>query len=190
MYQEQKSKSKIFLKIISSILLLFFVLLATLTILSLVGVPRQLRIFVVETGSMSPAIPAGSLIFDIPQSEYNVGDVITFPASMERTNNQASNITHRIKSINKDGTFETKGDANNTADVTPVNSETVIGKVIFHLPFLGQVIGFAKTQLGFILIVIIPSIIIVFSEVQKMKKEMMRLSKKKQNLHFNENQNE
>jgi len=96
----------------------------------------------VQTGSMEPAIPVGSLIAVQPvrAADLAEGDVITFS---ERTRPDVR-VTHRIVSLEtKDGqrVAVTKGDANNTTDSWNVPLNEAIGRVAFHLPFMGYVLA-------------------------------------------------
>lgn len=93
-----------------------------------------LRPFVVATNSMSQTYPSGTLIYtkDVAFESLQVGDVITYVASGDRT------VTHRIVSINtQTKTVMTKGDSNEFADAAPVYAENIVGKVIFGIPKLG-----------------------------------------------------
>ena len=85
---------------------------------------------IVMSGSMSGDAPdhieVGDMIItkSVDPAALQVGDIITY---ME---NGKTTVTHRIIGINDDGTFQTKGDANDTADETPIKHEEVIGKFI------------------------------------------------------------
>ena len=78
----------------------------------------------VISGSMSPEINEGDIIIIKKYKNYEVGDIITFSSNDEI-------ITHRIYSIIDDYYF-TKGDANNTIDLEPIEFNQIYGKVIFH----------------------------------------------------------
>ena len=113
---------------------------------------------VVLTGSMSPDIEPNDVVVCRKQSDYAVGDVITFQS-------EGSSVTHRIIAADEEG-YRTKGDANNTADGLPIKKTFVTGKVIFVIPKVGAVIGFVRTPLGIlcflgltVLIVELPSVI-------------------------------
>lgn len=178
------SKSlKKFLIIYLKVSLALFFCLILITILSLLGVPKQLRIFVVKTGSMDPIIPTGSLIVDLALDDYSIGDVITFNTNNLSESGQTSIVTHRIveKRTNKDNVveFRTKGDANNTVDSFTSQHPNIIGKVLFHIPALGYVIGWGKTQVGFVIMILVPSIILIYSELLNIRKEIRRLIKKR-----------
>ena len=131
------------------------------------------KLLVVLSGSMEPTIKTGSIVVVKPQSSYQTGDVITF----SEKNNPKITTTHRVFGIN-DGGFITKGDANNSTDSARVATGQIIGKTIFSVPYLGYPVSFAKTQQGLLLLVIIPAIIIIYSEILTIKNEILKLLKK------------
>lgn len=90
----------------------------------------------VESASMTPELPVNSLVIVVPceSSEIEVGDIITYVF-----NESGLMVTHRVVSVDKeDKTFTTKGDANDTADPSPVMWGNVVGKVVFDVPLLGK----------------------------------------------------
>ncbi len=166
---------KIIYKIIIAVVILFFII----TVLSVLGLPQGFRIFTVMSGSMSPAISEGSVIFVIPQNEYQTDEIITF----EKTDNASmlATVTHRVTEINydeiKQPIFTTKGDANQTQDMEPVYIHQVIGKVVLDIPLIGYPISFAKTKLGVITLVLIPALVFSFFEFNKMLKDAVKEKK-------------
>ena len=74
----------------------------------------------VETGSMAgngeTSINPGDMIIICPQKEYKTGEVITYLHEGDTIP-----TTHRIIFTNEDGTFVTKGDANNSKDPEAVS---------------------------------------------------------------------
>lgn len=100
---------------------------------------------IVKTGSMSPTIKSDDVIFTVKQSNYYVGDVITFKDGENTT-------THRIIAITENG-YITKGDANDSHDPLPVVKKDVYGKVVGHSSFLGEVVKFVQSPLGLMSIV-------------------------------------
>ena len=50
----------------------------------------------------------------------------------------------------------------------------IIGKEIVAVPYLGFPVGYAKTTPGLILLVIIPAVIIIYDEMQNIKKEIQK----------------
>lgn len=119
---------------------------------------------VVKSGSMEPAIPTGSIVLVAPVESYEVGDVVTYHTG------QAGSIpvTHRIVKKNQGEQhlyYLTKGDANEDMDPSPVAHQRVMGKVTAHLPFMGYAIEFARTPLGFALLIGIPALVIILDEL-------------------------
>lgn len=73
-------------------------------------------------------------------------------------------VTHRINSIHeKNNSFITKGDANNTVDGTPVPYQNIVGKVKFTVPFLGYISMNIKTPLGIAMLCGVVAIIIILN---------------------------
>lgn len=89
----------------------------------------------IMSGSMEPLVSVGSvvLISPIDTDELRPGQVISFvnPADPD------VRLFHRIVQINDDGTFTTKGDANDAPDSTPVPPENVIGVGRILVPWIG-----------------------------------------------------
>ena len=102
---------------------------------------------VVASGSMSPALAVDDLILIHTQKDYAPGDVITFSSG-------SSLVTHRIVEKTEAG-FVTQGDANNTSDLEPVSLEHVVGKVVWQLPGAGKVLGYLRTPLGLMCLVLL-----------------------------------
>lgn len=92
-----------------------------------------LKIIGIETGSMTPAIRIGDgvLINKLcDRDKLKEGNVIAY------INDENIVVVHRIYKINKDETFITKGDYNNSADARYVSKEQVVGKVLFKIPYI------------------------------------------------------
>jgi len=101
------------------------------------------QVFAIRGQSMSPAIPMGAMIITSPASvsDLEVGDVVTW-----RGDNGVV-VTHRVASLLTDGVepaVMTQGDANSTADATPVPERAIVGVVDAWIPYA----GFAMILLG------------------------------------------
>lgn len=124
----------------------------------------------VPTGSMRPGMPPGSLAFvhRVPISSLKVGDVITYTNPL----NTQSTITHRIVKIsqlqNGVSAFITKGDANKLADPKPVISGLVQGKLLWHVPVLGQILMWGKTWTAITMFVYLPALLLMIEEVRRL----------------------
>jgi signal peptidase len=138
------------------------------------------RIDVVLSGSMEPQLKVGGLAISKPVNvaDIKVDDTITFysPQTEEVT-------SHRVIAINTKPSlyFKTKGDANEDADPFNVPAQNVVGRVCFHIPYLGYVIQFVKTPLGFVLAFCVPGFIIIVMEMKNiwraLSKDKMKSSK-------------
>lgn len=121
--------------------------------------------YIVESGSMEPALPTGSAIWidTIKLSEISEGDVITFEAAgLPRT-------THRVIEVRGEGDglfFKTKGDANEDADTFNVYPGEVVGIVEFSVPYIGSILALAKSLNGFAILIILPAIILIGREMK------------------------
>ena len=107
------------------------------------------RVYVIHTGSMSPAIPPRSAVL-VRTGEYRVGQVITF-------REHGLIVTHRLVAFDRDGTAITKGDADRSPDPWRVPRANIIGGVVvapqlvgFALVYLRQPLGLASIALAFL----------------------------------------
>jgi signal peptidase I len=132
------------------------------------------RILVVKSGSMEPVIQTGSLIFIRKQSEYKEGDVVTYGIAKK----PETLVTHRIVAIeeaNGSKVIQTKGDFNQIVDKDKSPYSSIIGTHQFGIPYLGYLIGFAKTPPGVILLVVIPGTLIIYDEIRNIKKHAKKM---------------
>ncbi len=164
-------------KISINTILFFLIAIGTLVVLSFLPLPGNYKIFTVQSGSMEPAIHTGSLIFVKPLADYSVGDIVT-----KKTDDPKMTVTHRVvtkEEIDGQTVFETKGDANDSSDGEKFGKDMIIGKKFLTIPFLGYLTSYAKTQMGIILIIIIPAVIIIYDEFNKIVAEIKKIRHKK-----------
>lgn len=162
---------------IKAITIAAMVVVAGLVVLTTLPEFSGYRALIVTTGSMEPTIKVGGMVFVKKITAYSAGDIITFQQGPD----QRSLTTHRIidiKDVNGRKMFKTKGDAVNQPDDELVPENRVAGKVTFWLPFVGRPIAFAKTQLGVVMLVVIPAAIIVYEELKKIRKEINKSYKR------------
>jgi signal peptidase I len=90
---------------------------------------------VITSGSMMPAIAPGDVVVAAPVSPTDIKphDVVIFtdPTTPQQT------VAHRVVSANPDGSFTTRGDANRSADSTPVAETAIQGRVLLRVPYIG-----------------------------------------------------
>lgn len=137
------------------------------------------RCFYIVTGSMEPNVPVGSVLITKEQSEYEVGDVITFQSNDSAI--AGSPNTHRIIAIETDAdgnpVYRTKGDANRVPDAEGVAFDAVYGKMVFlarKTAWVSVVITFLTSPAGFLCIIVIPLLLIT---VLSMKDYLKTLKK-------------
>ncbi|MBC7120190.1 MAG: signal peptidase I [Candidatus Methanosuratus sp.] len=158
--------------------LLFFVAFvgAVYTVRTVSG--TNIPVAAVQSGSMEPNIPTGSLIFvravdpsEIVAGPPPVGDIVVYIQQGTEitdyfifTTYDPLPISHRvIDKTQVGGTyyFLTKGDANSYPDQSPSNplswvpEDRIVGKVVFSVPYLGYPFLFKNTWIVSIVLLII-----------------------------------
>jgi signal peptidase len=168
---------KIF-KIIQKLFTVVVFAVVALIIVSILPIPGNYKLLIVQSGSMEPAIKTGSVVVVKPVDSYKSGDVITFnDGGKDRT------TTHRITDmevVSGQTYYVTQGDANNAEDSSKVSENKVIGKVLTSVPYAGYILAAAKEPIGFILLVIVPCAIIILEEIGKIWKEVRKKKKKEE----------
>lgn len=162
-----------FFSIFYGLFLGFVITLGALFLLTFVPL-FGIEVKIVQSGSMEPALPLGSMIIVLPAEKYREGDIITFGSDTR----EAIPTTHRIVSISAiegEMIYRVKGDANENEDPKPVETDEVIGKVVFHIPYLGYILDLAKKPWGFALLIGIPALLVIVDELTKMYREGRRL---------------
>ncbi len=123
----------------------------------------------VQSGSMVPALNKGDLVSvtRVPADKLQPGDIVTFINPRDKN----STVTHRIVQVLGSGNevkkFVTKGDANQSND-TALDATQIIGKVRYSVPYVGYGADFIRKPLGLLLIIYIPSLMIIISEVRRL----------------------
>lgn len=178
-YKMSKKKQRINWSLLNKItyaaLVFMVIFLALVTFISALNIKGGLRILSIQSGSMAPSLPAGSVIVIKGAQDYNVGDVVTYVREGTPQAKSAITTTHRITEIKKadEGTFYvTKGDLNSSADGEPINKDRVLGKVFWAMPFLGYLISFVRSPVGFLALIVIPATLIVYSEILFIKNQL------------------
>ena len=150
---------------------LLIALVALAAVLALAVAPRLFGYgtLVVHGGSMGETIPTGSLVFTrwLPAENVRIGDVILFQEQTET--GRARPKLHRVVSLEKsDGQVivRTKGDANDSPDPLPyVLSDRVLTPV-YHLPYLGYLVGYVATPLGWAVLIALPGSVLCLAALR------------------------
>ncbi|WP_090528167.1 class B sortase [Pseudobutyrivibrio sp. UC1225] len=153
-----------FLKILGNcIIILVIVSCLPLAIPRIMGMQE----YNVITGSMTPEIPVGSIVYVKPVDfqELAEGDIIAFDVG-------ASVVTHRIVELDaKHRLITTRGDANPTNDFMPVTYENVLGRVVAHYPFIGNIAALISETKGKIVAFLLLVVGVLLASVEDKKKK-------------------
>ena len=175
--------------------LIFYILLAIIVLLIVyVGVvtiyKKQNRLgeipinfYTILTTSMVPEIQAGDIVITYKDQNnmYDEGDVITFVSEGSMT--KGITITHRIikkEVLNGTYYYYTKGDANNTADTSPVTNTNVVGKVILKIPKAGYLQQFMVSKFGWLVVVVLPCLSIIIYDIVKIFERLFKIKRGKE----------
>lgn len=147
----------------------YFLLIACVLIVALVSTgdrrPYVLfgySAFAVLSSSMQSALPKGSVIIvkQTPAAALKAGDDITFMLP------DGGNATHRIVSIDKNyknsgmAGFTTWGIENPMPDEQIVYAPNVVGRVVFHINYIGGIASLIRSHLP--LFIIMAGLLIAF----------------------------
>lgn len=130
--------------------------LALLTLLLVLPGLLGIHPLLVQSGSMEPEYPVGSVIYVRSEAEngFLEGDVVTFYLPDEETL-----VTHRIVRVDEEKEeIYTKGDANELEDGAATPFSMIVGTPILCIPYLGYLAGYlssAAGKVGIILLVIL-----------------------------------
>ena len=139
--------------------------------LAFVFISPDYDLYIVRSGSMEPAINVGDMVLAGPVGTGGIkpGVIISYELGKNL-------ITHRVLSIDGN-TLITIGDANKEPDSTPVRLSQVQSRYIFRIPYVGYVAGFLRTRPGWLLSIVLPSIVLVGFIVKDIIKEASRNEK-------------
>lgn len=144
--------------------------------IALTILPRMLNWqgIIVLSGSMEPALRTGGLVFidrEADPHQLEVGDVITF------RRDSRTQITHRVIAVS-DGPegrrYQTRGDANGTADAELVPPEAVVGKMVLAVPYAGRWVNWFQQQNHLQLLIWPVVALIVLNEVWNLGSQWRR----------------
>ncbi len=183
-----KRKGSVALRVVSIILLcvLVIILVCNLAVIvkgsinpdrppSILGYTTMIVLTDSMSGDAPDHIEAGDMIVTKPcqAAALEAGDIITFMETNGRTT-----VTHRIITVNEDGSYETKGDFNNAADKEFVTADRIIGEFWFRIPKLGFVANYAQTPVGMALFIGVPLLLFLFFDSLIRAKDNKKSKKK------------
>ena len=155
-------------------LLLFYVISAQVYASRGEAYEPYFSLYTIISPSMEPNIKVYDVILDVRVDDghdVKVGDVITFISTGSLTNGMT--ITHRVVEIIEDEEgikFRTRGDNNNSPDVSLVRPNEIIGKAVLKIPQLGRLQFLLANKGGWIFAILIPAVGIIVYDIIKMVK--------------------
>ena len=126
------------------------------------------RMFTVVTGSMEPRYKIGDVLIakEKDPSEIKIGDAISYLATKGEIKNNV--VTHEVVNITKDEDgaylFHSKGLINLVEDPV-VHEDQLYGVVVYKTKILSFVRKIISTDIGMLLLIIIPILYIIISEM-------------------------
>ncbi|MDA0301999.1 MAG: signal peptidase I, partial [Chloroflexi bacterium] len=159
-------RSKETWRVASRAMLMVVSALVTLSVMA-AAIPTFLGMdsFIIDGGSMRPAVPAGALVVAkrVDPALVAPGDIITF----RHATSPSTPVTHRVVKVLRetDGTTNllTKGDANASADPEPVATELPVSRMVYSLPYAGYVLEFSRTTTGKAALIVTPALLLLLS---------------------------
>lgn len=131
-------------------------------------------LYTIVSPSMTPNLNVYDVIINVKvdkAEDIKIGDIITFVSTSAIS--KGLTITHRVVAIVETSNgleYRTQGDNNLNPDGATVPFGNVLGKVLFRIPQLGRVQYFLSSSYGWLLIVVIPALLIIISDVLKIIK--------------------
>lgn len=138
--------------------------------------PPLFNSYIIVSPSMEPTIKVSDAIVIKREAArtLKVGDIITFNSSDPRYS--GITITHRVVDIEKsqdgDLLFRTKGDNNNSVDMSYTKASDIYGKVILKIPKLGYVQYILSQSYGWLLFIVIPCLSVISYDIVKLLKKV------------------
>ena len=122
------------------------ILVAVIAVSIPLAIPRLLgyEIYNIETGSMEPTLPIGSVAYveGVDPRDVETDDIIAYDY-------EGAIVTHRVvQNQYFSEEFTTKGDANENKDINPVPYRNLIGRVRYHIPYIGPLMMLCASRVG------------------------------------------
>lgn len=133
------------------------------------------KLQLVETGSMEPTYPVGSVLVVQPvdASEVRVGMAIVF----EDPEQQRRLVGHRVIEVlpATPPQFRTQGDANNVADAFPVPGRYVRGRVRWQISHAGMLLSWLDWPGNALVLIGLPTLLLITGEVGARRRRRLRV---------------
>lgn len=153
--------------IANSVLILGIIIVIFLLIPLIPVVDQWYQLAIVKSASMEPNLPVGSLAIYQLQAEYQSGEIVAY---QQGDGEEGRLIIHRIvkkNERNKQITYLTQGDATQYLSPNPIYEGEIKGKLIGSIPQLGFAFEWLKNPQGIAVMILIPLVLFIVSELAK-----------------------
>ncbi len=111
-----------------------------------------IKTYIIVSGSMEPDYNIGDMVIvkEVEESKLKVGDIISYRDGQNV-------VTHRIvkkNTVNGEIQYVTKGDHNNVEDHIILTMDSIEGKVIGKLTYMGKIVLFMRNKFTMILLAV------------------------------------
>ena len=125
--------------------------------------------YIVASDSMQDTFEAGDVAVSGPVDAADVqpGDIITFVSIDPGSYGEV--ITHKVRSVTEYGgqlAFVTYGTTTGVDDEYPALASNVLGKYAFSIPRVGELLGSARTPVGYVMVVLVPFVVLIGLQVR------------------------
>jgi signal peptidase len=133
------------------------------------------KFHVIETGSMAPRYPAGSLaiIEPVDPADVRPGMTVVFEDPLVRGRLVAHRVVRRLPG--RSPAWATKGDANAENDPAPVHATALQGRVRWAIPGVGRAVSALPGRWAGALFVGVPLAILLFTEIAAVRRRRIKL---------------
>lgn len=131
-----------------------FLFLTTYLICLIVATLFKVKVLLVTSNSMKPEFEFGDVLLVKNQEQYSLQDIVSYRI-------KDIVVTHRLVAIhsNSELMFETKGDANKSADSVLINNTQILGKLFLVIPKIGYLVLFLQSKYTSILLIVLTSFV-------------------------------
>lgn len=133
----------------------------------------KISLYTIVSPSMTPVIKVYDVVLNVRVSnpkDIKIGDIITYVSSSPTS--EGMTITHRVIDIEKlpndSYQFLTQGDNNSEPDSNYIDFDSIIGKEVLIIPYIGHLQFLIANQKGWLFLILIPVAIYTFIEIYKL----------------------
>ncbi|HEX5014310.1 MAG TPA: signal peptidase I [Candidatus Limnocylindrales bacterium] len=164
------TRTRLWRRGVSPLGVLVFAVMVPLVMMTVAAFLFGWRFQPVESGSMAPRFPVGSLavVEPVDPADVEAGTVIVFIDPSDRSRL----IAHRaVKQLDTDPpAWQTQGDANAGVDAFPVASRDIVGRVRWVIPGLGAIVTAVRGPQAVLLLVGLPLAVLVLLELLALRR--------------------